>query len=193
MKTKILIVSLILLVSLSISQAPPQFSIANPVLGSTTTYKLSYISSINLNSATTFTVDFSLSFIRIPNGTNNCLIIVNGLTLSSPNCSCLSLVCTFKPNHSSGPNAVMEITIGNVNNPYFAYNQATNVHIYYSLSANYNFSVIILSSNYQPMPMIVNHVKQTDYGVGFTPATYEFNISLSYISKDMQMQVVIPP
>jgi hypothetical protein len=42
------------------------------------------------------------------------------------------------------------------------------------------------------MSVTVNRVTQSDYGVGYTPVTYELNFSLSYISKNMQMQVTIP-
>jgi uncharacterized iron-regulated protein len=71
MKTKMLILSLIFLASLAMSQAP-QFLINSKTLGATATYNLSYITSNNLNSATTFTVNFNQSYIKIPNGTNNC-------------------------------------------------------------------------------------------------------------------------
>lgn len=43
------------------------------------------------------------------------------------------------------------------------------------------------------MSMSINSLKQSDYGVGYTPVSYIFNISLPYISKNMQMQVTIPP
>ena len=42
------------------------------------------------------------------------------------------------------------------------------------------------------MDIIINSFEQTDYGVGSTPVTYIFNISLHYISENFQLQIQIP-
>lgn len=70
--------------------------------------------------------------------------------------------------------------------------QNVAVFIYFTSSISYNYSTNISSNTYVPMPMTVNKLTQSDYGVGYTPVSYTFNISLSYISKNMQMQVMLP-
>lgn len=73
------------------------------------------------------------------------------------------------------------------------FNQVIPVNIFFSNSANYSFPAVnIPGSTYHPMSMTINKITQSDYGVGYTPVTYEFNISLPYISKNMQMQLTIP-
>lgn len=75
----------------------------------------------------------------------------------------------------------------------FLHQQIVAVLVFFNSSSQYNYNVIIPSSNYQPMSMVVNRITESDYGVGYTPVSYTFNISLYYISKNMQMQVTIPP
>ena len=52
------------------------------------------------------------------------------------------------------------------------------------MNSNETQSVTISSSVYQPMPVILNSVNQSDYGVGSQDVTYTFNISFSYIPRD---------
>lgn len=81
----------------------------------------------------------------------------------------------------------------NLVNPLFIYNQIVPVNVFFGSSANFSFpSSNIPGSTYQPMPVTINKINQSDYGVGFTPATYTFNLSLPYVSKNMQMQLTIP-
>lgn len=80
----------------------------------------------------------------------------------------------------------------NLVNPFFIYNQTIPVNIYFSNSANLTFSSVISAINYQPMSVTINKITQSDYGVGYTPVSYTFNLSLPYISKNMQMQLSIP-
>jgi len=42
------------------------------------------------------------------------------------------------------------------------------------------------------MPVIVNSVFQSDYGVGSQDVTYIFNVSFSYIPKDPEISIEIP-
>ena len=93
---------------------------------------------------------------------------------------------------ASEPRSV-EIEIQNVTNPMFIYQQVLNVMVYFTASVSFSFSIIIPANTYQTMSMNVNSIKQSDYGVGYTPVSYTFNISLLYISKNMQMQITIPP
>lgn len=50
----------------------------------------------------------------------------------------------------------------------------------------------ISSNNYKAMPIILNSITQSDYGVGDTPVTFTFNCSVHYIVKNMKLQVTIP-
>ena len=183
---------LVVLATVSNCQLAPQFSVTNPVLSAVTTYKLNYYSSNNLTTSTSFNVNFNQSYLRIPDGINNCTIKIGLITAPSPVCNCTNRACTFRPMMASEPRSV-EIEIQNVTNPMFIYQQVLNVMVYFTASVSFSFSIIIPANTYQTMSMNVNSIKQSDYGVGYTPVSYTFNISLLYISKNMQMQITIPP
>lgn len=183
---------LIVLVSWSSCQLAPQFSVSNPILGSITSYKMSYYSSNNLTTSTTFNVNLNQSNLRIADGPNNCTIRIGSTTAVSPICSCTNRICTFRPMTVSDPKPV-EIEISNITNPMFIFQQVISVMVYFSPTVSYNYNVIIPPNNYQTMTMHINSIKQSDYGVGYTPVSYSFNISLLYISRNMQMQITIPP
>lgn len=59
-------VLILLLVTLACGQIAPQFDMVNKTLGATTSYKLSYYSSNAFNSATTITVAFNQSYVKVP-------------------------------------------------------------------------------------------------------------------------------
>jgi hypothetical protein len=185
------ILLLVLVVVLCNSQLAPQFSVSNPVLSSVTSYKLNYYSSNSLTTSTSFNVNFNQSYLRIPDGINNCTIKIGSIIAPSPICNCTSRACTFRPMMTSDPRTV-EIEIQNITNPTFIFQQVLNVMVYFTASVSFTFSVIIPPNTYQTMPININSIKQSDYGVGYTPVSYAFNISLSYISKNMQMLVTIP-
>jgi hypothetical protein len=70
--------------------------------------------------------------------------------------------------------------------------QNLNVTINFTSTTSTTYPVVIPAESYQPMPVTVNSIWQSDYGVGSISVTYELNFSLSYFSKNMQMQVAIP-
>lgn len=78
-------------------------------------------------------------------------------------------------------------------NPYYQTSEYIPVSIYFSPSvATENYTVTISYLIYKPMAITLNNFSQSEYGVGSTPVSYIFNISLSYISKNFQMQITIP-
>jgi hypothetical protein len=102
--TNILIV--FLLFTLTYCQIAPQFSVTNPILGTVTSYRLSYYSSNNLTNSTTFGVSFNQSNLQIPDGINNCTIRISGNVVPSPSCNCVNKICTFRPMVVSNPGSV---------------------------------------------------------------------------------------
>lgn len=181
----------IVCLELIVCQMPPQLSVSNPTLGLVTTYKLNYYPQNNLTTSTTFTVNFSQSSLKVPDGINNCTIRLAGVNTLAPYCQCSNRVCTFKPMTASAPQ-VVDIEIQNVTNPFYLSQQNLTVFIYFTSTVSFNYSLGIPSNTYTPMPMTINKLTQSDYGVGNTPVSYTFNISLMYISKNMQMQILIP-
>lgn len=101
MRSSRLMLGILMLLALACSQMVPQFSVTTNVVGSTTSYKLSYLSTNNLTSATTFNVNFNQSYIRIADGPNNCTIRLGGVAVSTPSCNCTNRVCFFRPMVSS--------------------------------------------------------------------------------------------
>lgn len=104
--SKHLLILAVLLISLSYSQLAPQVSVTNNILGSITSYKLSYYSSNNLTSSTTFTVNFNQSYLRVNDGVNNCTIRIGGVAVLSPACNCTNRICSFRPMVTSDPKTV---------------------------------------------------------------------------------------
>jgi hypothetical protein len=153
---------------------------------------MSYYSNNSIDNFTTFTVNFSQSYIQVFNDTS-CAIVVGNVSAVSPYCSCSGSVCTFKPNVIANASKPISIIIKNIRNPFFIAPQILNITITFSTYIEKHPVVTIPPNNYVPMPIIVNSVSQSDDGVGSTPVTYTLNISLLYISQNMQMQVLIPP
>lgn len=146
-----------MVVDLGMCQIAPQFAIINPVLASNTSYKMSYYSPNNLTTATVFTVNFNQSNLKVLDGANNCTIKVGGTAVLTPQCACLNRVCTFKPMMASTPMTV-EIEMSNVTNPMFLHQQIVAVLVFFNSSSQFNYNVVIPSSNYQPMSMVVNRI-----------------------------------
>lgn len=95
-----LAILLVLLAAFVFTQ-PPQFGVTNNSLAAVTSYKMSYYSTSNLTNSTTFTVNFNQSFLRIPDGNNNCTVKIGSITAQAPQCACSNRLCTFKPNYST--------------------------------------------------------------------------------------------
>ena len=177
------------------TQSVPQIAPVDPTLRADTSYTINYYSFKNLvGTSTYFKVDFSASKIQVPQGElTSCKIKFNSVAVSNPLCSCDAGVCTFKPRKSAQYNTKVEIELPGAKNPSYLSSQTLPVFINFSPSiTSESHTVTIPYSAYIPMSIQVNSLTQSDYGVGKIPVTYAMNVSLSYISADPQLQIVIP-
>jgi hypothetical protein len=192
LKILTILLALLFLTTISKCQSAPLFTVVNATLGASTTYKIQFNSFNAYTTATTFTIVFNQSYIRPIDGNNNCLVTIGSTPAPVPQCNCTNRVCTVKPMVIQ-PAQPIYIELNHVNNPLFVFPQNVTVNIYFTPTLSNNYTVVIPSTQYSPMPIIINNLTQSDYGVGYTPVTYTLNVSLFYISKNTQLQVVIPP
>ena len=169
----------------------------NATLGASTPYILNYFSSKQIKSTTKFTVDFSSSNIDVTPGNIACEIKLNNVAVPSPICNCSKSAgvkkCDMMANQSATYNTKVEINFGGLTNPFYLSTEYLPVSIYFSPSIqSESYTVTVLNMFYQPMPITVNSFSQSEYGVGSTPVSYTFNLSLHYISENFQMQIQIP-
>lgn len=61
--------------------------------------------------------------------------------------------------------------------------------VFFAANSNETQTVSLSSSIYMPMPVTVNSVTQSDYGVGSNEVTYTFNVSFSYIPTNPEISI----
>ena len=98
--------------------------------------------------------------------------------------NCLNKICVLKLGASFNSGINIIINFGVFRNPKYTASQKVGIFIYFSTSLNETQSISVSSSVYIPMPVLVNSVNQSDYGVGSEQVQYQFNISFSYLPKD---------
>jgi hypothetical protein len=154
---------------------------------------MSFLPLRELEATSLFRMDFSQTWITVPEGNITATAQVNSIYVDSSKISafCASKVCTVKvgavPSFSN-----LKITFGQLTNPRYTANQTISTLIYFAPNINSTHSVIVSSTNYQPMPIIVNSLSQSDQGVGTNDVTYVFNVSFSYVPKNPEINIEIP-
>ncbi len=194
MKIKKQIPLLLIVFLVAVHSNIPTIQPENATLYQSSNYVLNYYSVKNFTSLSYFDIDFSASDITVPNSnaTNNCLVSIGDRNATLPTCSCTSSICRIKPNMITNTSANVVLTFGPLVNPPYFYQQKVNAFISFFPSNNETSNVVISSSIYQSMPIILNSFKQSDYGVGSNNVEYDFNLSFSYYPKNPQIQITIP-
>ena len=115
---------LLLLVTLAhTQQGSLQVTPLNPVLSSFTNYQINYYTVRQLPATATFLLDFTNTYIVVPNAALNVTGSVGNTPVSNASGTCSSNRCTLRLNNVVLTNGNLTFRIGNLQNPFFTMNQ----------------------------------------------------------------------
>ena len=187
-----LLALLCLLPTLQAQTGSIQITPNTPTLFSDSTYLVSYYTFHPLPSNATFLLDFTNTYITIPNGTLTVSGKVAGIDVSGANGSCSNNQCSLMLNNAASANTNIQLTIGTLRNPYFRMQQNITTTVTFNQSYTEHSAWSIVATLYTPMPITSNGMEQSNYGVGNTGVTYRFNFSLPMTPANPQLMLTIP-
>lgn len=183
----------LLLCSLACTQTGSlQVTPLNPVLFASSSYQVTYYTIKTMPSAATFLLDFTNTYIIVPNATLNVTANIGSSPVNGASGSCAGSKCTLRLNNQVSANSNLSFIIGNLQNPYFLSNQTITTTITFNSSYNENIIWTISNSYYTPMAITLNSMSQSNYGVGNQDVTYTFNLSLPMTPANPQLTITFP-
>jgi len=123
---------LLLLVLAASQSGSIQITPTLSTLYSSTTYLVSYYTVFNLPSTATFALDFTNTYITVPNASLNVTATVKNVPVNGATAVCASSKCTLKLNNAvigGSDGSVILFTIGNFINPYFIMSQMISTKV----------------------------------------------------------------
>jgi len=114
---------LLLLTLAAAQQGSLQVTPLNSVLFANSNYQVSYYTFKTLPSSATFLLDFTSTYIVVPNTTLNVTASVGSSSVNGATGTCSSSKCTLKLNNQVAANSNLSFVVGNLQNPYFLMNQ----------------------------------------------------------------------
>ena len=184
---------LFLFCSLAVAQQGSlQVTPLNPSLFANSSYQVSYYTFKMLPSTATFLLDFTPTYIVVPNSALNVTASVGNSAVSGATGTCSASRCTLKLNNQVAANSNLSFVIGSLQNPYFLMNQTINTVITFNSSYSENLIWSISASYYTPMSITLNSMSQSNYGVGNQDVTYTFNLSLPMTPVNPQLTITFP-
>lgn len=181
-------------ISIALSQATGSLQVTPnaPVLFASSNYTVNYYTIYALPASASFQLNFSQTYITIPNATLNISAIVQTVPVSGATGSCASNVCTLKLNNPVPASSTMSFTMGMFQNPYFLMNQTISAKVTFNASYSENLTWTIAQSYYTPMAITLNSISQSNYGVGNPNVIYTFNLSLPMTPPNPQLTLTFP-
>ena len=134
----------------------------------------------------------SSTYITTPEGALTTSATIAGQTVTGATGSCANSKCTLMLNNAASANTNIQITIGQLRNPYFLMQQNITTQVTFNSSYQENSAWSIVSSLYTPMAITANSLTQSNYGVGNTGVTYAFNFSLPMTPANPRLMLTIP-
>ena len=189
---RVLVILAVLVLALGQATGSLQVTPSAPVLFAFSNYTVSYYTIYAMPSSASFKLDFSQTYILVPNATLNLTASVSSSVVSGATGSCLSNVCTLKLNNAVPIYSNMSFTIGLLQNPYFLMNQTISTKVTFNSSYSENLTWTIAQSYYTPMAITLNSISQSNYGVGNPNVNYTFNLSLPMTPANPQLTLTIP-
>jgi len=113
-----------------------------------TTYLVSYYTLYNLPASATFFLDFSSTYIGVPNGPLNISSTIGAVSISGATGSCSASKCTLRLNNNAAANSNIQFNIGNLLNPPFLLQQTTSLKVTFNSTYSESSSWIINSILY---------------------------------------------
>lgn len=184
--------TLLLLAGAAAQTGSIQLTPTTSTLWAQSSYQVSYYTFYNMPSTSTFALNFSNTYITVPNGTINISAVISGVSVASPSASCSGAICTLRLNKVAAANTNIKITIGSFVNPYFLRSQPITANVTFNASYTEYPTWTIPSDMYTPMPITSNSLTQSDYGVGNTGVNYLFNFSVPMSPASVQLSLTIP-
>jgi hypothetical protein len=185
---------LILLVATSYAQTGSiQVTPITSTLWTQSSYLVSYFTTANLPSTSTFALNFTNTYIMLPSGTLNTTATVNGAAVSGANATCSASICTLRLNRNVAGGSTIRFTIGSFTNPYFMRAQPITAIVTFNATYSETPSWSIPADMYSPMAITSNSLTQSDYGVGNTNVNYIFNFSVPMSPSTVQLSLTMPP
>lgn len=193
MESKIwLIVVCILVLSQTQATGSIQIYPNNATLFSSTEYFIAYYTIYNMPSSTSFNLDFSSTYISIPDSALNISATVNDSAVNGATATCSNMKCIVKLNNAVVATSRILFKVGSLTNPYFLGSQNVIIKITFNSSYNEPLTYTISSSVYQPINMGVTSFTQSNYGVGNTNVSYTFNLTVPLTPSNPQLTITIP-
>lgn len=166
---------------------------SNGTLFAQSNYQVTYYTVRNLPATGTFLVDFTNTYITVPNATLNVSATVGSIAVNGATGNCSNQYCTLRLNSAVAAFNNIYFSIGLLTNPYFSMNQTITTQVTFNSSYQESLSWTISASYYTPQPIVLNSMSQSNYGVGNTGVTYTFNLTLPMTSSNPQLAVGFPP
>jgi hypothetical protein len=184
---------LLFLLTLALAQQGSlQLSPLTATLFTSSSYRLSYYTVHPMPSTAQFLMDFSQTYIEIPNATLNASATVQNAAVVGATAVCASGKCTIQLNNAVGIYNNLTITFGALKNPYFLLSQAITTQVIFNSSYSEYLSWTIPTSMYSPLAISALAMGQSNYGVGNTNVSYTFNLSVPMTPANPQLSVTIP-
>ena len=190
--TKPTAILLLLIALVYAQQGSLQVTPLNPVLFSLSNYRINYYTVRQLPSTATFLLDFTNTYIVVPNAVLNITGSVGNTPVSNASGTCSSNRCTLRLNNAVLANGNLTFIIDSLQNPYFTMNQTLTTLITFNSTYSENLAWTILASSYTPMAITLNSMSQSNYGVGNRDVTYTFNLSLPMTPANPQLTITFP-
>ena len=189
-------VLLILILALlgSVESSIPTIAFENNVLNTQTNYIMSYYNFRPFQTSSFFQIDFTQSDVVVSDGPLNVSATLNNTVVNQTliQANCTSRICIIRLRSSFAENNNIVMSFGQFRNPKYTASQKITVFVYFGVNSNETQTVSISASAYLPMPVTVNSITQSDFGVGSQDVTYIMNVSFSYVPKDPEISIEIP-
>ena len=126
---------LLFLIALAVSQQGSlQVMPTTTTLFSNSTYTFSYYTMHAMPSTATITLDFTNTYIEVPDAIMNATGSIQGSQVSGVTAVCAYLICTLKMNNAVSQLRNMSITFGLLTNPYFRNKQTISSQVQFNSS-----------------------------------------------------------
>ena len=163
-----------------------------PTLFTTSQYTLSYYTVFPLPANAHFLLDFSQTYIQIPDAVMNTTATIQNQPVTGSTAVCAAMKCTLKLNNAMVAFNTLTINFGLLTNPYFLHKQTISTQVVFNGSYTEHLFWDILASTYTPLSMTLNSMSQSNYGVGNTNVTYTFNLSIPMTPTNPQLSFTVP-
>lgn len=108
----------------------------DPTLFASTSYNVSFYTFNNMFSSSTINLNFTATYITVPNGALNVTATINGTTSSGATANCTNSICTLRMNKAipAGQGTSIAFVIGNLVNPFFLRSQSITANVTFNAS-----------------------------------------------------------